>query len=119
MPGYWHNLRTLFKQQLVTYSPTIAMVHDTSSACVDNQSRVHNGLQCPAMHLTVNIGNRTDIANVPLPVQVDGKKPFCYHPLCSMINLTMVPVSITALFKAKETSKAMDKGKGKAREALL
>ena len=28
MPGYWCNLQTLFKQQLVTYSPAIAMVRD-------------------------------------------------------------------------------------------
>ena len=31
MPGYWHNPHTLFKQQLVTYSPTIAIVHDTGT----------------------------------------------------------------------------------------
>ena len=31
MPGYWHNPRTLFKQQLVTYSLTIAMVCDSIS----------------------------------------------------------------------------------------
>ena len=96
--------------------PVSATGHRPALTIPTSHEGTSNGLQHSTAHLTINIGNRTDLANAPLSAQVEGRKPFRHHPSRSMINLTLVPTPITAPFKAKETSTAMAKGKGKARE---